>query len=497
MKEIASVSLMRRSDENTIRTKIPSLDLMYRAGVGIFESVNWHGKILIVCGTGNNAGDGYVVASLLKSKGFFVELLLLAERFSPDGKYYFDRCVKENVPWSVYNSQNLEGYDIIVDCIFGTGFKGKAENEAKDVIEKINKSGAYVVCADINSGLNGDSGLGEACVVSNLTVSVGSLKSGHFLGRAKDVIGRLVNIDIGIDLIEKPYYLLEAKDTLAVFKERPNFSHKGTYGYITLIGGSTEYSGAVKLANIAASAMRAGAGVVKLAVPKSLCGGIMPYILESTLCPMAERDGAICFDEDLLKGALSNIKAASIGMGLGTRGDNRQVIEYILNSCQIPVIIDADGLRSFSEIDKNVIRNSKSTVVLTPHLKEFERLCGVPLTQIQENPIELAKSYAKEMGVILLLKGQATVITDGEEVIISATGCAGMATAGSGDVLSGILAAVCAYSDNTLMAVSSGAYINGLAGELAQAEFGDISMVASDTASYIPRAIKKIKEHTE
>ncbi len=493
MKDVASVALMRKSDENTIKTRIPSRELMYRAGAGIYGSVNWRGKILVACGTGNNAGDGYVVASLLKKNGFSVELLLLKESFSDDGKYYFDMCVSQSIPVSVFDYRELKGYDIILDCIFGTGFKGDVTGKAAALIEKINQSGAYVVSADINSGLNGDSGLGEVCVKSDLTVSVGTAKSGHYLNRARDVIGKLVNIDIGIELTDAPYFLMEDSDAAALLSPRPSFSNKGTYGYVTLIGGCLEYSGAVKLANLSASAMRAGAGVVKLAVPRSLCSGIMPYILESTLYPLSERDGAIKFDENEIQGALNGVKAVAIGMGLGQRGDNEKIIEYILENYELPVVIDADGLNTLAKMDRRIIKDSECTVVLTPHLKEFERLCGVPMAQIQENPIEYAREYAKSVGAIVLLKGQTTVITNGDTVILSNTGCAGMATAGSGDVLSGIIAALCASRPDALMAVAVGAYINGMAAELAQAEYGDISMIASDTVKYIPDAIKTLK----
>lgn len=491
---VASVNNMRISDRNTIETKMPSRELMYKAGKGIFEAVDWHGKILIVCGSGNNAGDGYVVAALLKERGFDVEILLLEKRFSSDGQYYFDKCLEQNVPWSVYNFQNFSEYDIILDCIFGTGFKGEIEGIAKEVIEKINNSCAYVVSADINSGLNGDSGMGQSCVKSKLTVSIGSLKSGHLLGMAKDKIGELTNVDIGIDLVEKPYYLLEAEDVKKLLGKRDNFSNKGTFGYITLIGGCLEYGGAIKLANMASSAMRAGCGVVRIAAPKSACQGITPYILESTLYPLSDRDGSIKFEEKEIQGALNNVKAVAIGMGLGQKGDNEKIIKYILKNYEIPVIIDADGLNTLAKMDVGVIKNSKCSVILTPHLKEFERLSCVPMMEIQENPIRHAMEYAKSTGVILLLKGPTTIITDGEDVILSGTGCAGMATAGSGDVLSGILCAMCARSSDLFRAVSASAYINGYAGEIAQREFGDISMIASDTIRSIATAIKELSK---
>lgn len=493
MVEVVSVNNMRISDKNTIENKTPSRELMQRAGKGIFDAVKWHGKILIACGVGNNAGDGYVLASLLKDSGYDVKMVLTEKRFSPDGEYYFNICNEKKVPWSVYNFEKIQDYDIIVDCIFGTGFKGEAQGAARILIENINQSGAYVVCADINSGLNGDSGLGAVSVKSDLTVSIGSYKSGHFLGMAKDKIGALVNCDIGISLVEKPYLLLEKGDACCLLGKRENYSHKGTYGYIALIGGCLEYSGAVKLSNISATAMRAGAGVVKVCAPKTVCGGILPFILESTLCPLSDRDGSIEFYEKEIQGALNNVKAVAIGMGMGQRGDNERIVKYILENYEIPVIIDADGLNTLSKMDIGIVKNSRCTVVLTPHLKELERLSGVPLSQIEGDPVFYAREYAKKSGAIVLLKGTTTVITDGDRVYLSSTGCAGMATAGSGDVLSGILCALCARQADALLAAALGAYINGYAGEIAQEKLCDISMLASDTALSVAVAIKELQ----
>ena len=491
---VTSVENMRQSDKMTIETKISSKELMYRAGLGIFESVDWHGEILVAAGTGNNAGDGYVLAELLKDKGYSVSLLLLENKFSDDGRYYFDRCICKKVPWSVYNLQKLQGYDIIVDCIFGTGFKGEPQGAAKVLIDSINESGAYVVSADINSGMNGDSGIGVGCVKSQLTVSIGSYKYGHFLNQAKDKIGKLVNVDIGIDLIDTSCHILEENDVKKLLFPRDNYSNKGTYGYITIIGGCAEYSGAVKLANLAASAMRAGCGVVKLAVPKSICSSVAPYLLESTLYPLDDKDGDVVFSEKQIQGALNNTKALAIGMGWGQKGENEKILRYVLTSYEHPVIIDADGLNTLAKMGSDAVKGAKCPLVLTPHLKEFERLCGVEIAEIQKAPVFFAREYAKKTGVILLLKGPTTIITDGEQVVLSTRGTAGMATAGSGDVLSGILCALCARCDNNLLeAVSVGAYINGYAGEIAAVEYGDISMVASDTVSSIPKAIKKLR----
>ena len=492
MKSVVSVDNMRRSDRHTIENITPSQELMLRAGYGIFNSVEWKGKILVVCGKGNNAGDGYVVASLLKEKSFDVEILLLDNGFSNDGEFYFEKCKKEKIPYRVYENEALTGYDIIVDCIFGTGFSGYVSGKAKDVIERINESGAYVVCADINSGLNGDNGIASLCVKSDLTVSIGDMKSGHFLNMAKDKIGKLVNCPIGIELLDEPYYLIEKEDVKNLLGKRENYSHKGTYGYVAMIGGSLEYSGAIKLSAIASGALRSGCGVAKILAPSSICHSILPYILESTIYPLDEKNGSIKFNRAQLDEGLKGISAIAVGMGLGQKGDNKELLSYLLENYSLPLIIDADGLNTLAKMDLDILKKSSCKVILTPHLKELERLSKTPIDEIQKNPIEFAKNFAKKYNVILLLKGTCTIITDGERVYLSSTGCAGMACGGSGDVLSGILLSMCAKSKDLLLSVASGAYINGYAGEIAEAETCDISMTAGDTAKAVAEAITKI-----
>lgn len=198
-----SVETMRRSDAWTIENLVPSKELMFRAGKGIFENAEWKAPVGIVCGKGNNAGDGFVVAGLLHDAGTECEIILLSDDFSEDGKYYFDDAVKKGVPFVKYDdSLDMIKYASFLDCIFGTGFRGEVRGIAKEVIEKINASGAYVVSADINSGLNGDTGEGSTYVISDLTVSIGSFKLGHFRGCADTAMRKKINVDIGIKIIE-------------------------------------------------------------------------------------------------------------------------------------------------------------------------------------------------------------------------------------------------------------------------------------------------------
>ena len=494
MKEILSVENMRKSDAATIAGGIPGRELMYRAGKGIFESVEWKAPVAIVAGSGNNAGDGYVIAKFLHDAGIECEIILLKEKFSDDGRYYYDRCMEAGISSALWNETvDLSGYKTIADCIFGTGFCGEVSGIAEEVIKKINESKACVVSVDINSGLNGDSGMAELCVVSDLTVSIGSYQPGHFLNMAKDVMKEKRNIDIGIKSVDPAYGLIEEGDIRQLFRPRKNYSNKGTYGYTALIGGSERYSGAVRLAGYASAAMRSGAGVVKLAAPKNLGSVIMSEILESTYFPLSEKEGAVVFEEREIAELISNVKTVAFGMGIGTSEGAADILKYLLTHYEGKLIVDADGLTLLSRMDRESINNRRCELILTPHIKEFSRLTGKEIKDILEAPVNAAMSYAEDNRLILLLKGPSTIVTDGEKTYIVDAGCAGMATAGSGDVLSGILSAVCAYSDDMLMAAAAGAYINGKAGVAAQDMNGSISMTAGDTIKCIPGIIKALE----
>ena len=238
--------------------------------------------------------------------------------------------------------------------------------------------------------------------------------------------------------------------------------------------------------------MHSGAGVVRLCVPNSIVNGVLPYILESTLYPLSDNNGNVAFNKEEIDTLISSSKVIAIGMGLGQKGENEKIISYIINNYKGILIIDADGLNTLSKMDI-VINNAPCKIVLTPHLKEFERLSKIPMQEVNEKPITYSENYAKENNVILLLKGTSTIVTNGENTYLINTGCPGMATGGSGDVLSGILSGICASNNATLIEnVVAGTYINGLAGEIASEENCDISMSAYDTANCVKKAITKI-----
>ncbi len=527
MIKVLSVENMRKSDAHTIETKTSGRDLMFCAGKAVFNTVNerslWKAPVAIVCGSGNNAGDGYALALLLFESKIDCTIFRLSPKASIDGAFYLNECMKKGI--KVIDISNIDickkkdsdiglckngecglfsSFATIVDCIFGTGFSGDVTGPAKCAIEAVNESCAYKISVDINSGLNGNNGLASLCAVSDLTVSIGSFKPGHFLNMAKDVIKENVNCDIGIDNVERPFWLLEHDDFKDVFKRRPNYCNKGNFGSIALIGGSLKYCGAIKLASIANAAMRSGSGVVKIATAKSLCYALSSQILESTLYPLFDNDGEICFVKKEIDNLIKNVKTIAFGMGIGVSNQTELMLSYLLSSYTGTLIIDADGLTALSNLlkeDDLILKNAKCSVVLTPHAKEFARLLNCEINTYMAHPIEEVEAFAIKHNITLLLKGPATIVSNGQYTYLTKTGCAGMATAGSGDVLSGILAAILAWTsqdkeltkrkDFLPFVVASSSYINGRAGELAQEKSNPISMTAGDTALAVKDAISE------
>ena len=287
--------------------------------------------------------------------------------------------------------------------------------------------------------------------------------------------------------------ILKKEDIKNIFPKRDENSNKGDFGYVGIMGGSIEYSGAVKLANLSLASLTSGAGVARVIVPKTIADGILPYLLEQTLATIPDIDGHMIFDKEKIDKSLEKLKALAIGMGWGEGKDNKKILTYILENYEIPVIIDADGLNTLAKMDKEILNKTKCKVILTPHLKEFQRISGYDLEEIKKRPEELALEFTKKYNVILLLKGHKTIVTNGKEGYIVEKGCPGMATAGSGDVLSGILVGILGYNRPCVLSVAAGAYLAGLAGEIAENKLNDISMKASDTIANIPEAINEIR----
>lgn len=489
---VVSASLMRRSD---LACLTPQEVLVGRAADAMVPEFAGAARCAVVCGNGNNGADGFALAAKLTEEGKICRVLRISDRTTDAGRYWLAECVRLGVPVTVVPDGDFDfsGDTDIADCLFGTGFHGNAEGEYRAAIEAINASGCRVVSADINSGLCADSGLGEPAVRSDLTVAFGAYKSGHFLGRAKDLIGRMRVADVGIPLLpERCAFWVRSSDLAPLLPPRRQCSHKGDYGYIALIGGCAEYSGAAKLANMSQSALRAGCGVATLAVPASLAGAVAPALLESTLALSPECNGHMIFDELFLSGLIAGRRAVGVGMGWGRSEENQKILAYLLSHMTAPLLIDADGLYALSRLGTDCLCQATCPVILTPHTGEFARLSGLSPETVLDDPIAHAERFAAMHGVVLLLKGPSTVVTDGHETLLVRRGCAGMATAGSGDVLSGILTGLLGYLPADPHTVALGAYLAGMAGEMAARDIGEISMLASDTVSHIAEAVRTL-----
>jgi len=276
---------------------------------------------------------------------------------------------------------------------------------------------------------------------------------------------------------------IELEDIKGYFKKREKDANKGDFGKVGLLGGCDDYNGAVKLANMSLAALRSGTGISRVLIPEELKELLSSHILEQTM---------YCYHniEELMEG-IHGLDSLAVGMGWGSDPSHLQIIARILKEYQGNLVIDADGLNTL--VDHLELLNHRF-VVLTPHLKEFSRLTHLSMEEIKKDPISIVKEFAQTYHVIVLLKGSTTIISDGKEVHLVKRGCPGMATAGSGDVLTGILAGLLAYQTPSLFTVSAGVYLAGLAGELAEKEKTDIAMIASDTIAKIPEAIKIIRQ---
>lgn len=287
-------------------------------------------------------------------------------------------------------------------------------------------------------------------------------------------------------------YEIEINDVKYLVKERNIDSNKGDFGKAGIYGGSIEYSGALKLAYLSLSALRSGCGISRVLVKKEILPLLGPNILEQTLCILPDYNDKFY---DKLKESIKDLDSLAFGMGLGSDKHLEEVLEFLIKNYTGNLIIDADGLNTLSKMNLNILKCKKCNILLTPHLKEFSRLINKPIEEIKKDSLNLVKEFASTYKVTILLKGHTTIITAGNTTYLVKTGCAGMATAGSGDVLSGILAGLLAYLNFSLLTISLGVLINGIAGCLAEKNNTDISMLASDTINKIGEAIKIIRNY--
>lgn len=473
-------------------------------------------EITIVCGKGNNGGDGLAAARLLLNSGISVVVFICAmpNSLSGDSKTYYDILSAMEADIIFLNPNNLDflldrlkNTDILIDSLFGTGVSGDVEGYYANIINIMNDFDGHIISADIPSGIDGLNGyvLGVA-IKADTTVTFGLPKVGNLIYPGREYCGELKVFDIGI-----PEQLLEQMD-ISIFqvdnlyinqkmnKRKPD-TNKGTYGRVGIIAGSNGMTGAGVLA--ARAALRSGAGLVYNIVPEGLTDIFENNSIESVTIPIHEANKFFTVDGlDEVMDVCEKMDSIVLGPGLGTNAGTAQFVEEFIKAFDHlnyrhdkTLILDADALNNISN-HVYLLNDISSTVIITPHPGEMARLCEMSIDEIQKNRLKIAGDFSKEYNVIVVLKGASTIIAyPSGEIFINSTGNPGMSTAGSGDVLAGVIAALSAgkNSSDSDFNVACGVYLHGEAGDLARDKYGEDGMVSGDIVEMIPRVFKNHK----
>ncbi len=518
---LVSASEMRTLDRLTIeRFGTPGHVLMERAGAGatralleVLPHMRRKGRRAVICaGRGNNGGDGFVMARLLRRRGVRTDVVLLGREADVTGDAGRNlRAYRRGGRAAVHEvikatelrllARYLDGADVLVDAIFGTGLNSDVRGLHAEAIEMINASGVPVFAVDIPSGLHADTGLPLGVAIqAEATATFGFAKVGQVLYPGARHCGTLAVVDIGLAsqaVASNPpkTALLQADEVARFVPVRQAEAHKGEAGHVLIIAGSFGKTGAAQLA--ARGAARAGAGLVTLVGPSSLYPVYAAGVLEAMTEVLPDDEGRIRFDERRLSELLSGKTAVVIGPGIGTHDDAGRVVRWLLGRAEVPVVLDADALTVLTG-DLAKLRGAKGGAVLTPHPGEMARMLGSDTASVQGDRVGIARRFAVEQHCTLVLKGARTVIADASSwVWINPTGNPGMASGGLGDVLSGMVGRLLAQGMAPPEAACLGVYLHGAAADRAAAEGGEVGLIASDVIAGVRSALQSLREQLD
>ncbi len=512
---IATAEQMRYLDYTAIHERnISSVDLMEHAAVGLYVACfdilehSQNSKCTVICGSGNNGGDGLAVARLLIEHGYRVRVLLVGkrEKMTDDSREMERRLItaggtlEDYDPDAIDQQESIQFADLLVDAIFGIGLNADVRGNAAKAIRCMNESPAPVVSADIASGVETDTGRVLGCAVhASVTVTFTMPKLGQCVGDGALYTGNLVVHPIGI-----PSDLVNALPTKATLiddelvrrwlPERPEDGHKGTFGKCCLLCGSTGYTGAPVLASRAA--IRSGVGLVFLGVPEKIYTITAVKNDEAMPFPLPDDDNGL-LTEDALVPALEKMAdcdAVLIGPGLGRGEGVRNVVLRLMNTVQYPLVLDADGINAISNHMDALYQRRETPTIVTPHDGEFARMGG---DLNDGDRISAAQRFSMTYGCLLVLKGHRTIISlpDGE-IFINTTGNSGMAKGGSGDILSGIIVSLLAQGMHPVKAAVCAVWIHGRAGDLCRERLGARGMIPSDMIEALPDVFRELESET-
>ena len=506
---------MRRIDRRAIEVLgIPGTTLMENAGRGAAEVIADRfspvagKKILVVCGKGNNGGDGFVCARHLAAAGARPLVLLLAEvsELKGDAAHHFARLATAKIPVTqVTEASTLlarirelgPASDLVVDALLGTGVSGPAQGLISEAMTLINAFQKPVISLDLPSGLSSDrGGLLGPTVRATLTVTFALPKRGLLLYPGAREAGEVVRVEIGIPEAEMARevstFLLEAKDIRAILPARRADQHKGDFGHLLVLAGSLGKTGAAVLTSLAA--LRAGAGLVTLATAESQQPIVAAMAMEVMTEPLPETPA-----RSLSLRALDRIlalveprDAVVLGPGLSLDPETQRLIRELVTTLDRPMVVDADGLTALAG-HLDLLEKARAPLLLTPHPGEMARLLGCSVREVEEDRITIVQRFCRERRVHLALKGARTVIgsPDGR-VFLNPTGNVGMATGGSGDVLTGVVGGLLVQGIGPLETLQAGVYLHGLAGDLARDLRGEAGLIAGDLLEQVPQAMRRV-----
>ena len=485
MEYILTGNDMKVLDKHTIENiGIPSLVLMEnaaRSAVHRITDKKVFSKILIVCGVGNNGADGLCIYRILKIQGFLCDCLIVGDEQKATEEFYIQKKILKNLSFELLKECEFTRYDVIVDALFGVGLSREISGIFAETIEKINMSDSYVYAIDIPSGISSDTGKVWGCAIkADCTITFGYRKTGTVRYPGKKYCGHLVVCDIGYSnqtcrLLGFQRKYCTDKD-LENIPKRDSSGNKGTFGKILIIAGSEKYSGAAILS--CKAAYRTGAGMVKLITHKenkAVFGRSVPEALSLFYGDESKEE----FQAELAN-SIQWADVIAVGPGISQSKKAKELLEFVLDYYNgKKVILDADALNLLSQ-NESLKEKLSQTMILTPHLMEMARLSGKALSEVKEYPEETAKEFANHYHCNIVLKDATTISTDGKEFFYNLSGNSGMATAGSGDVLTGILAAAAVWKLPIKQIMALGVYIHGKAGDLTAKKYGEYGMTAND-----------------
>lgn len=495
--EVMSRDSCKEIDRYTIEEiGIPSLVLMENAANEIKDRVvNLGDKFIIFCGSGNNGGDGLSIARklLLENKEVCVVIVGEKDNYSNDFLVNYNILMKLTTDILYLKdkkdieilSKVLNKYEIVLDCIFGVGLNRVLDEFYIEVINIINEKGKFIISVDVPSGLNANNGeVMGASIVANITYSFEVIKKGFIEYKALAYLGKLEILKIGIpdfvkNMNSERIVILDKERYREILKKRSAYGHKGDYGKVAILAGSEGYTGAAFIAT--ESCVRAGAGLTTLVSTK--------YVQDKLSCKLVEAMITNIDSGDKLKGLFEKVNVVAIGPGIDNEKRYKELLIDLIRYKNKLFVIDA-GAFNLTKGSKEIMEGLKGRAIFTPHPGEMARLINKTIDYVENNRIDVARKFAKENKVIVLLKGYNTIITNGDDVYINNTGNSKMASGGMGDCLTGIIAALLGQGHSLIDSALLGAYIHGLAGELDSED--KYSTVASEVISNISRAMNYI-----